>query len=207
MHCSGADDYLLWILMALHQARFVLNGQKLYRHVETGENASRNWKKMADSDREIRHIVQSLQIDEEKKEKLGTLLSNEIGFFDEYVFLEEGLKYMASHTNSVKSYMHHKENKRAIIIYGYGLFGMQLHKCLLQSEIDVRYIIDQHAERFMNADLFKTSDEDNLDIDEQDLIIITPLRYVDDIRKQLYEMGIKNTCSIKDFVKDVICGE
>lgn len=54
---NGSDDWLLWLLMFAENARFTVNPESLYTHVETGANLSANLEKMADSSMEVLEIL------------------------------------------------------------------------------------------------------------------------------------------------------
>ncbi len=46
---NGADDEILWIMMHLQGKKFVTNSNDVYHHIATGNNASDNFAKMAQS--------------------------------------------------------------------------------------------------------------------------------------------------------------
>lgn len=50
---NGADDGLLWMLMLLNGKKGILNEDKLYIHIYTGENTSLNTQKMMQSNFEL----------------------------------------------------------------------------------------------------------------------------------------------------------
>lgn len=56
--CNGADDYFLWLL--LHgNARWQINPEVLYTHVDTGENVSLNLDRMIQSSEEVLDILKA----------------------------------------------------------------------------------------------------------------------------------------------------
>lgn len=54
---NGSDDLLLWLMMFSCGARFRANPDRLYRHVDTGENVSSNVGKMLASSWEVLEIL------------------------------------------------------------------------------------------------------------------------------------------------------
>lgn len=196
---SGADDYLLWIIMVLKNSQFVVNNQILYTHIETGENASNNWRGMANSDQEVRRIVAKMAFKKNKISKIEELLDKEVNLFLDYAYLEDSLGAMMCDKSALYAYWKQNDWDR-IIIYGYGTFGVKLRECLSEHNIPLKCIVDEHAERFSGDDLFRRSVSEGSSIEGTDLIIITPLRYADNINKRLKEMGIINAISIKEFI-------
>lgn len=55
---NGSDDLLLWLMMFAQKARFVINPENLYTHVDTGVNVSSDIKKMLASSQEVLQILQ-----------------------------------------------------------------------------------------------------------------------------------------------------
>lgn len=55
---NGSDDLLLWLMMFHEKARFSINPQILYTHVDTGENVSANVGKMIDSSMEVLRVLE-----------------------------------------------------------------------------------------------------------------------------------------------------
>lgn len=63
---SGGDDLFLWILMFENKKKFVINTNKVYTHVDTGENFSLNLNKMyKSSDNVIEMFRQSESVSSE----------------------------------------------------------------------------------------------------------------------------------------------
>lgn len=58
---NGADDLVLWILMLCKKARFSIVPEKLYNHIDTGENVSGDDMKMAESTLEACDILNSIK--------------------------------------------------------------------------------------------------------------------------------------------------
>ena len=196
---SGADDYLLWIIMVLKKSQFVVNNKILYTHIETGENASRNWAGMADSDRAVRQMVDMLSFERKSIDKIEQLIDEEIKLFSNYAYLEDSLNKMEKDNIAFEEYW--KQNRwNEVIIYGYGLFGTKLGACLLKNNIKIKGIVDQHAERFETNDIFKKSVSEVEGVNNNDLIIITPLRQYDSIMSNLESNEKRIIISIKAFV-------
>ena len=57
LRINGSDDYFLWILLVENKARGVINPEKLYVHISTGENTSLNEVSMKRSDYEVTELL------------------------------------------------------------------------------------------------------------------------------------------------------
>lgn len=69
IHQNGADDELLWILMLLKKKKFCISGEDVYHHISTGNNASDDFGKMADSSLEGIGLLEAQGIITEKQKK------------------------------------------------------------------------------------------------------------------------------------------
>ena len=56
IECDGSDDYFLWLLLQ-GNARWEINPEVLYTHVDTGENVSSNLDRMIRSSEEVLDIL------------------------------------------------------------------------------------------------------------------------------------------------------
>lgn len=58
---NGADDLVLWVLMLCKRASFIILSEKLYNHIDTGENVSGDDLKMAASTLEACSVLKEIQ--------------------------------------------------------------------------------------------------------------------------------------------------
>lgn len=58
---NGADDLVLWILMLCRKSRFSIVTEKLYNHIDTGENVSGDDMKMAESTFEACRVLREIR--------------------------------------------------------------------------------------------------------------------------------------------------
>ena len=58
---NGADDLVLWILMLCKKAKFIIVPEKLYNHIDTGENVSSDDLMMAESTIEACNILRTIK--------------------------------------------------------------------------------------------------------------------------------------------------
>lgn len=92
-----------------------------------------------------------------------------------------------------------KNNYRNIAIYGKGNIGEAVAKELLDSDIIVKYFIDRKAGKDMDGSVVSPDSE----LDEVDVIVVTPILSYGEIKQQLVKKVNCPVISIEDVLYEV----
>lgn len=88
----------------------------------------------------------------------------------------------------------------SIAIYGIGKVGRAVYILCKNLGIKVDYIIDNGGmEEWDGIKVYTTEDV----LPKVDMTIISPVKYLEEIKKQLCELNINNCCSAKQFVLEI----
>lgn len=173
---NGADDFLLWLCMVREGKKFSLNDKVVFEHKVHYGNESWNSYQMLKSEEEMAEILKRNHVfpDAEtcmlkgmlehiRKRRLGNLDKFRRMFYilKDWVMLGEGM--------GIAGYLKSR-GIREIAIYGIGYLGKILIKDLKNSEIVVRYVIDQDAQ-YIDVGYPAFTMEDRLQ--EVDAVIVT----------------------------------
>ena len=192
---SGADDFLLWLLMAVTGAKFRANNTILYTHIENGANASFNWTNMINSLKEMMcHIRNCTLFNDNDINKIEHIVNSTILKSSKYAELES--KWNSLHIKG-KTLGHYfkRKNIHTIAVYGYGIIGDKVIKELQEDNIQVAYVIDKDP-KYQNTKLTTYSLED--DWPHVELIIVTPIFAYEEIKQLLLSRNIKNIVSVDE---------
>lgn len=87
-----------------------------------------------------------------------------------------------------------------IAIYGMKELGERLYDELKDSEIEVKYVIDQNADAiYADVDVFTPEDE----LEEVDAIVVTAIHYFDEIEEILEQKADCPILSLEDIVYEI----
>ena len=150
---NGADDYFLWLLMAGEGKRFALNQEVLFEHVVAGGNTSGDTNEMMDSECEMIQVLKDSHVFKGEEEKWldrlpESLRRIHVKELDNYkrafsLFQRWGRNVSAG----VSPAAFFKERGiRKIAVYGAGDLGKSLEMLLKNTDIRVKFFIDQNAE-------------------------------------------------------------
>jgi len=93
-----------------------------------------------------------------------------------------------------------KKNINVIAIYGISYVGERLYEELIDSSIEVKYIIDENKVGiYENIPIVSLSDN----IEEIDAVIVTSCFYFNEIKERLALKGCKNVLSIEDIIYEL----
>lgn len=112
--------------------------------------------------------------------------------FDQWMFCKQNGK-------SVEAYLK-KSNMKTVAIYGMGHLGKCLYEELKDTDICVKYVIDQKADE-LYTDVDKYLPEDHLP--EVDLIIVTAIYNYGEIEKLLSDLTEYPIMSLEDILYDM----
>lgn len=200
MTYSGADDFLLWLLMANNNAKFKSNNAILYTHVENGKNASFNFDNMISSLKEMMHYITNCKLFEDDEiVKIRSIVDSSILRLSNYGKLDSKWNSLHIKGKTLGHYFKEK-NIHTIAVYGYGIIGNKVIKELQEDNIQVSYVIDKDP-RYQNTELTTYSLEDEWP--HAELIIITPIFAYEEIKQLLISRKIKNVVSI-DEIFDIL---
>lgn len=156
---NGADDWFLWIAMMAQGKQFTINNQNLFCHNIQYQNTSFESEKMEKSEWEIYEILnQAKLLKQDELEKFEALLHR---LRKEHIIEAEKCKslffvvndWMKIHEKkkTVAQYLLNK-GINTIDIYGFGHLGRHLLNELKNSDITVRYIMDENAEYLLSCE-------------------------------------------------------
>ncbi len=99
---------------------------------------------------------------------------------------------------SINNYFE-KNNYRNIAIYGKGAIGESVEKELVNSNINIKYFIDQKADKKMDRFMVSPSSE----LEKVDVIVVTPILSYGEIKQQLVKKVDFPIVSIEDILFEV----
>lgn len=150
---NGADDYFLWIIMAVMGKTISLNQDVLYEHIMNGNNTSENTNKMMDSELEMITLLLENHIFSEQDQrilydKIHILRRSHIDYLENYKVAYSILNaWMDAKRDRGKVFSYLKENGiDKIAIYGAGDIGQCVRKVLEEEGFEILFYIDRNAE-------------------------------------------------------------
>ena len=204
MKQNGADDWLLWLCMCAEDKKIVLNQEILFEHVVDGQNASWNSEVMLRSEDELYEILLKENVyDAEKLDLLKTRIKNKqllhirnLETFRAMFMVYDRWMQLENHKEDISELLS-KCGYRKIAIYGIGYIGKQLVSRLYKLKDINLYAIDQNAE-YITLDLpVKRLEEFQEDVD---LVIVTPLKGVEEIVRNLKCRGIEKVLTVGELL-------
>lgn len=197
---NGADDMFLWMLMLGEGCVFNINNDTLYKHNQTGSNASTNYMAMMMSRLEISFILEKISVLNKEfvamnKEYLVQVLcknNHHAKIFDKWMTLLEK-DIFVDNILSEKGY-------KSVAVYGMGLLGKHLVKQLCGSKINVKYIIDRNATlSYKNIPFIRIGEQ----MDKIDAIIVTPVGEYNCIKEELLNYYSCDIVSLQNIIDDL----
>lgn len=191
---NGSDDVLLWILMLRNNSRFVLNPSCLYRHVEEGDNTSLNFQSMKSSVEELMKVITNNRLlDGEELNVLVQALKHRIDKYEKYISVLENWGTILG--NIVKLKKEKKYEKFAV--YGYGVIGRKLRNDLAEAGVKINFFIDRVSGCYRDAPC-EIYPPDKVPW-KADVIIITPLFDIDNIKAEMEKLGSSVVLGLMEF--------
>lgn len=196
---SGADDWFLWILMHEKNAKFSYNNEKLYKHVINGRNRSLDSEAMIASVDEVRHKLNDLLCDSDYKKNVLKCVDSTINIHNQKRYINKILSDNKKSTEILRKRML-EYNCKNIVIYGFGLMGRMLFKTLQEVNVPIELILDEKGSTPDMPDIKLPEENVIKNISEKQLVIVTPLRYMNEIKDRLRNMGVKNIITIEELM-------
>lgn len=148
---NGADDYLLWMLMLREEKKFTLNEKKIYTHVDHGSNASNDLMSMVNSIDAVKELLVKHNLLNhtekdmiEKREAAYVSSIRRIGVFTTYDYW----LYLESRNYKISDFLR-EQGYIKIGIYGIGFIGRRVYDLLIDSDIEIMFVLDQKAKKYM----------------------------------------------------------
>lgn len=94
----------------------------------------------------------------------------------------------------------YKNNIKYIAIYGMGYLGERLYDELKESTIEIKYFIDRNNQKKYEGMETKTPDDY---LPEVDVLIVTPVFYYDEIKKNLNNKVKGKIISLQDILYEI----
>lgn len=194
MKVNGADDYLLWLLMHKENKKFGINTDKIYTHINHGENTSADKEQMKNSLEEMYGILERNGIlDEEEKTFLKAKIESFLSLnkFGKMMILYDYWMHLKINGRSTAEYF--KENGYyKIAIYGMNHIGNRLFEELKDSDIEVVFGIDQNAALMeYEIPIYERDKINSKFIEKIDGIVVTAVSYFEeivDVVKEKYDI-------------------
>lgn len=150
---NGADDYFLWLLMVGEGKTFSLNQEMLFEHVVTGMNTSEDTNEMMDSELEMIQVLKDSHVFKGEDEKWlyklpESLRKIHVKELDNYkrAFSFSKKWFQKTFTGTSPTTFFEKRKIKKIAIYGAGELGKSLEMLIRNTNIEVKFFIDQNAE-------------------------------------------------------------
>lgn len=192
---SGTDDYYLWILMMLQNAIFEYNEKVVYTHVEHRENFSKNHVLMRNS------LIEMYKLIKEKNRESNNIFYAELGIKRAIKCEENYIKLSILSKNDAIKKFFTKEKIMRFAIYGYGRQGRTLIQTLQTLNLSPACIVEERKD-ILNCP-YNLCDPES-DLKNIDLLIITPVSYYEEIKKQYVNSGIRIILSMEEFLTQCI---
>ena len=209
MRVNGADDYFLWILMHKDNRKYGINAERLYTHVDHGDNVSNNSGGMNRSVEEMLSILESngiLTLEEsnmirEKNAGIYGKTNKSMGMFILYDY------WMHLKINNKSTAEYFKKHKyKNIAIYGMNYMGSRLYDELNDSDINVVLGIDQNANSMECGIPIYELEKSSVIIDKTDVVVVTAVNAYNEIEKAIKEKYDIPVVSIKDILIELCAG-
>jgi glycosyltransferase involved in cell wall biosynthesis len=206
---NGADDYLLWVLMLSQGARFTINTDCLFTHMEYGSNTSSNSRGMYESTMQCMNILKNNdilnneQLDEvgkwiDKIKPISKKTQGIIALYDQWVSILQKGKRLSSYFEI--------HNCKKIAIYGMGDLGNRLYEELIGSSVTVSFAIDKKAELIECGVPVITVDDDNILslLSQVDLVVVTAISAYEEICGKLWEICETPIKSLEEVIVEML---
>lgn len=200
---SGVDDYFLWIMLHGRNAKFSYNDEILYEHVITRENQSKNLEGMIASHEELRQILSGLSLDDEY---LEYAISRNDRLIYAYTLRKNVDAFLDNISNNrvIMENILHTYHCSDIIIYGFGTVGQQCFQVLQKACLPVASILDEKEGKKIAGmpDIKKPTENEIKNISNKELVIVTPIKDMNEIKEHLISGGVKNVITIGELVRE-----
>lgn len=201
MKYSGADDFLLWLLMSLDNVSFAGNQGLLYTHVEHEGNTSFNWFSMINSLNELLNYMRhNKNVTKEEIQALEFRVSLSIDKALVYDELDKNWKKIHRNGRQIGEYFKDKGAVR-IAIYGCGVVGRKVLRELQKDKVPIEYMVDQDI-NCKNSEVKVYCPDDDWPF--VDFMIITPVYAYNEIIKEIDLNRIGNVVSIDKIIKELL---
>lgn len=200
---NGSDDVLLWILMLSRSKQFAVNGEKLYRHIESGENASYHFENMRESIIEMKQRVLMLDcLSDEEKEIFREATEERLARYEQYTSLQRKVERL--HQGAYSDSLRECVGSRRTAIYGWGILGREIAGWMKKAGISVCYAIDRGKDAFVEPEIPLYIPGE--DFPEADVIIVTPVTGFREIKAGLEKKSNAKIISLQEFldIPDII---
>lgn len=203
MSCAGADDYYLWILMMNNGAVFAYNDTILFEHVKHNDNTSNDMLVMKLSNEELIKKVEKYVKNGEYKRKLVEGIKKTIDENIKQIKIEKVFERIAAD----KDFINHRieiNNCDCITIYGFGNMGQKIYKLLQENGTQIVCVLDKKEpnESMKKQYNIKYPSKVNLDaVGDNELVIVTPIKPCECIKKFLLENGIKHVETLLEMAR------
>ncbi len=197
---NGSDDVLLWILMLVRNKKFALNEEKLFWHMESDSNASYQFEKMQKSIEELLERVLKLDcLTAEQKGVFNGATERRLARYDRYVALQSVIETLADRKNlsRLREYIGSKH----AAVYGWGIFGREFWKLAQKAGIDICFGIDAGKATFLKPEIPLYSPQE--DLPQADIIIVTPVTGVQEIKALLEKKCQAEIVSLSEFLERI----
>lgn len=194
---NGSDDVLLWILMLSKSKEFAVNGEKLYWHIESGENASYHFENMRASIIEMKQRVLMLDcLSNEEKEIFRAATEERLARYEQYISLQSKIERL--HQEACLDSLRRSVGSQRVAVYGWGILGREIYRRLRKASISVCYAIDSGKDAFMEPEipLYLPGE----DFPEADVIIVTPVTGFREIKAGLEKKSSAKVISLQEFL-------
>lgn len=204
MRCAGADDYYLWILMTSKGAEFAYNNQILFKHIKNGFNSSNNMRLMNASNQELLQKIDTHIKDNTYKDRLLAGIHSTIEENNMQLQIEKVFEIIATDKKFIQNLLEINECNK-ISVYGFGSMGQKTYDLLKKNGIAVTCVWDKKipSQYMSNEYNIKVPSRENLElVDNNELILVTPIKPCDEIKTFLRQSGVKHITSLIDLAKD-----
>ncbi len=202
---NGADDWLLWLCMLGRGRKFALNSEILFEHVVEGGNESFNVAHMIASGREMYDVVAAADIFSPRElTKLRVAVQSTaesqislLNKFQKMFFVYDNWMKQQEQGRYIHTYLM-STGVSSVAIYGDSYIGKRLYHSLQNNGIEVRYFIDMNA-AYLEEEIPIYAPEAYLP--SADLILISLVEGVEEIRKNLETLTEGKICSVQELLE------
>lgn len=202
MRRNGSDDYFLWLAMNDKHCSFAVNEEMLYTHVWTGNNASGNHLEMMASYEEALDILKRNGIRYPSSEQRYKKMSIDFSKYYELSQIYDTWLYLKNRNLSLEDYLVGRGYNR-IAVYGMSYLGNRVCDEFANSRIEVAFVIDKEADRFVADIPIYGLDKIEDRMKEVDLVLVTVLASLEPIKKVLNKNSEVPVISVKDILYEI----
>lgn len=194
---NGSDDVLLWILMLSRCNQFAVNGEKLYWHIESGENASYHFENMRESIIEMKQRVLMLDcLTNEEKKIFRAATEERLARYEQYISLQSKIERL--HQQAYFDSLWQSVRSQRLAVYGWGILGREIAEWMKRAGISVCYAIDSGKDAFVEPEIPLYIPGE--DFPEADVIIVTPVTGFREIKAGLEKKSSAKIISLQEFL-------